>query len=39
MTINLTDAIYTDEAKAREHLEAIRWPNGPECPQFLDCPS
>src|SRR6202050_5300063 len=32
MTINLTDAIYTDEAKAREHLEAIRWPNGPECP-------
>ena len=24
--------IYTDETKAREHLEAIRWPNGPVCP-------
>src|SRR5688572_980140 len=28
----LTDAIYNDENKAREHLEAMRWPNGPECP-------
>lgn len=28
----LTDAIYNDENKAREHLEAIRWPNGPICP-------
>ena len=26
MTINLTDPIFTDEDKAREHLEAIRWP-------------
>lgn len=31
MTINLTDPIFTDEAKAREHLEAIRWPDGPVC--------
>ncbi len=26
--MNLTDPIFTDEAKAREHLEAIRWPDG-----------
>lgn len=31
MTINLTDPVFTDEAKAREHLEAIRWPDGPVC--------
>lgn len=24
--------IYSDENKAREHLEAIRWPDGPYCP-------
>lgn len=23
---------FHDETKAREHLEAIRWPNGPVCP-------
>src|SRR5688572_13287269 len=28
----LTDAIYNDENAAREHLEGIRWPNGPICP-------
>jgi transposase-like protein len=32
MTVNLTDPIYTDEEAARKHFEAIRWPNGPECP-------
>jgi len=32
MTINLTDPVFTDETKAREHLEAIRWPDGPVCP-------
>jgi transposase-like protein len=32
MTINLTDPIFTDEDKAREHLESIRWPDGPYCP-------
>ena len=31
MTINLTDPLFTDENKAREHLEAIRWPDGPIC--------
>jgi transposase-like protein len=30
--MNLTDPIYTDETKAREHFEATRWPNGPYCP-------
>lgn len=32
MTINLTDPVFTDETKARKHLEAIRWPDGPACP-------
>jgi transposase-like protein len=32
MTVNLTDKIFTDEDAAREHLEAIRWPDGPVCP-------
>ncbi len=30
--INLTDPIFTDADKARKHLEAIRWPDGPYCP-------
>ncbi len=29
---NLSDPIYHDEEKAREHLENIRWPDGPYCP-------
>ena len=32
MTINLTDPIFHDEELARQHMEAIRWPNGPFCP-------
>jgi len=28
---DLTNPIFTDEAKAREHLEAIRWPQGVVC--------
>jgi transposase-like protein len=32
MTINLTDPIFTDERKAREHMEAVRWPTGVSCP-------
>jgi transposase-like protein len=32
MAINFTDPIFTDEDKAREHLEALRWPDGPYCP-------
>lgn len=29
---DLTNEIYTDANKAREHLEAIHWPHGPNCP-------
>lgn len=32
MTVILTDPIYQDADKAREHLEAIHWPDGPLCP-------
>jgi transposase-like protein len=30
--MNLTDPIFHDDNKAREHLEAQRWPDGPYCP-------
>src|SRR5581483_2656658 len=30
--IDLTNAIFSDEDKAREHLEAQRWPDGVSCP-------
>lgn len=30
--MNLTDPIYSDADKAREHLERLHWPNGPVCP-------
>ena len=30
--LTLTDPIFTDEIKAREYLEAQRWPDGPICP-------
>ena len=30
--INLAVPIFNSEESAREHLEAIRWPNGPLCP-------
>lgn len=29
--MNLTDPIFTDERKAREHMEAVRWPDGVTC--------
>jgi len=32
MSANLQNAIFTDETKAREWLEARVWPNGPICP-------
>jgi transposase-like protein len=32
MTIDLTNPIFHDEDKAREHMEADRWPDGPHCP-------
>lgn len=31
--MNLTDPIYFDANKAREHLEALHWPHGPVCPR------
>jgi transposase-like protein len=30
--MKLTDPIYSDENKARVHLEKLQWPNGPVCP-------
>lgn len=30
---DLTNPIYSDANKAREHLEALHWPNGPVCPR------
>ncbi len=30
--MNLCDPIFTDANAAREHLEALHWPNGPVCP-------
>jgi transposase-like protein len=32
MEADLTQPIFTDESKAREYLEAVRWPNGAICP-------
>lgn len=32
MNTDLTNPIFTDETKAREYLENLRWPNGPVCP-------
>lgn len=29
----LTNPIYSDANAAREHLEALHWPNGPVCPR------
>jgi len=29
---DLANPIYQDEDKAREYLEALRWPDGPVCP-------
>ncbi|HUA52985.1 MAG TPA: IS1595 family transposase, partial [Candidatus Sulfotelmatobacter sp.] len=29
---DLTNPIYHDDEAARRHFEAVRWPNGPECP-------
>ena len=32
MTADITNPAFTDETKAREFLESVRWPNGPVCP-------
>src|SRR4051794_24120648 len=33
MSADLENPIFTDEDAAREHLERVRWPNGPVCPR------
>ncbi len=30
--MNITDPIYSNEDKAREHFERVNWPDGPICP-------
>jgi transposase-like protein len=32
MTTDLTNPIFSDEAKARAHFETLRWPDGRYCP-------
>jgi transposase-like protein len=32
VAMKLNDPIYSDENKAREHLEKLSWPHGPFCP-------
>ena len=32
MTADLTNPVFTDEAKAREYLESVRWADGAYCP-------
>jgi transposase-like protein len=34
---DLTNPIFTDADKAREHLEANLWPEGPVCPHCGEC--
>ncbi|MCP4330617.1 MAG: IS1595 family transposase [Alphaproteobacteria bacterium] len=31
--VDLTNPIYHDDNKAREHLESLLWPDGPVCPR------
>lgn len=31
--LDITNPIYSNKDKAREHLEALHWPNGPVCPK------
>src|ERR1700678_276401 len=32
ITCDLTNPIFNNEEAARKHFEALRWPDGPECP-------
>ena len=34
---DITNPIFHDADKARQHLEAINWPNGPFCPHCGEC--
>jgi len=35
--MDITNPIYSDANKAREHLEALHWPDGPVCPHCGNC--
>ena len=35
--MDITNPIYSDPNKPREHLEALHWPNGPVCPHCGNC--
>ena len=35
--MDITNPIFTDAEKARVHLEAINWPQGPFCPHCGEC--
>lgn len=35
--IDITNPIFTDADKAREHLESLLWPTGPFCPHCGEC--
>lgn len=35
--LDITNPIFTDKDKAREHLEALNWPDGPVCPHCGEC--
>lgn len=35
--MSLDNPIFHDEQKAREYLEAVRWPTGPVCPHCGNC--
>ena len=37
LTLDEIQSRFTDDAKAREYLEAIRWPNGVTCPHCKQC--
>ena len=35
--LDILNPVFTDEDKAREHLERLTWPNGPTCPHCGEC--
>ena len=35
--LDILNPVFTNEDKAREHLERLTWPNGPTCPHCGEC--
>ena len=35
--LDILNPVFTDEDKARQHLERLTWPNGPVCPHCGEC--